>query len=140
LPLINVDLKAKALFIKNLLTMPNDYIYANSARLGQGIESMCGILWTLLGQTKMICEDLIFYINVVPRVETTYPSVDWKKVWQNLSSNFITTEWKMTMYRDLNDLIPNNVKLKKHRIPGTQSQEQEMRVFPVILGMVETTV
>jgi hypothetical protein len=36
LALINVDLKAKALFIKNLLTMPNDYIYANSARLCLG--------------------------------------------------------------------------------------------------------
>jgi hypothetical protein len=34
LALINVDLKAKALFIKNLLTMPHNYIYANSARLG----------------------------------------------------------------------------------------------------------
>jgi hypothetical protein len=28
---INVDLKTRALFIKNLLTMPKDYIYANSA-------------------------------------------------------------------------------------------------------------
>jgi hypothetical protein len=36
LALINVDLKVNALFIKNLLTMPNDYIYANSARLGLG--------------------------------------------------------------------------------------------------------
>jgi hypothetical protein len=34
LALINVDLKAKGLFIKNLLTMPNDCIYANSACLG----------------------------------------------------------------------------------------------------------
>jgi hypothetical protein len=33
-PLIKVDLKAQALFKKNLLTMPNDYISANSARLG----------------------------------------------------------------------------------------------------------
>jgi hypothetical protein len=34
--MINVDLKTNALFIKNLLTMPNDYIYANSARLSLG--------------------------------------------------------------------------------------------------------
>jgi hypothetical protein len=34
LALINVDLKAKTLFIKNLLTLPNNYIYANSARVG----------------------------------------------------------------------------------------------------------
>jgi hypothetical protein len=34
--LINVDLKSKALFIKNLLTIPNDYIYANSTRLRPG--------------------------------------------------------------------------------------------------------
>jgi hypothetical protein len=33
LALINVDLKAKPLFIKNLLTIPNDFIYANSALL-----------------------------------------------------------------------------------------------------------
>jgi hypothetical protein len=71
--------------------------------------------------TKVICEDLIFNLYVLPRVKTSYPAVavDWKKVWQNLSLNFIPTDWKMTMY--LNDVIRNNVKLKKHRIPGTQS-------------------
>jgi hypothetical protein len=36
LALINVDLKAKVLFIKKLQTMPNHYIYANSARLSLG--------------------------------------------------------------------------------------------------------
>jgi hypothetical protein len=97
LALINVDLKAKALFIKNLLTMPNDYIYANSARLGLGRNtrdwSQCAVDFDRPNQvtTKMIYEDLIFNLNVAPRVETTYPPVDWKKVWQNLSSNFIPT-------------------------------------------------
>jgi hypothetical protein len=97
LALINVDLKAKALFIKNLLTMPNDYIYENSARLGLGKT----VDFDRPNQvtTKMIYEDLIFNLNVIPRVETTYPAVDWKKVWQNLSSNFLPTDWKITMYR-----------------------------------------
>jgi hypothetical protein len=130
LALINVDLKAKALFIKNLLTIPNDYIYANSARLCLGRNarqcSQCAVDFDRPNQitTKMIYEDLIFNLNVVPRVETTYPAVDWKKVWQNLSSNFTPTDWKMTMYQVLNDVIPNNVKLKKHRIPGTPSPNQ----------------
>jgi hypothetical protein len=59
LALINVDLKAKALFIKNLLTMPNDYIYANGARLGLGRNTKVetpkigvNVRWTLIGQTK----------------------------------------------------------------------------------------
>jgi exonuclease III len=127
LALVNVDLKAKALFMKNLLTMPNDYIYANSAHLGLGRNakewSQCAVNFDRPNQitTKVIYDDLIFNLNAVPRVETTYPAVEWKKVWQNLSSNFIPTDWRMTMYRVLNDVIPNNVKLKKHRIPGTSS-------------------
>jgi hypothetical protein len=55
LVLINVDLKAKTLFIKNLLTMPNDYIYANSARLRNWVETPgngVNVRWTLIGQTK----------------------------------------------------------------------------------------
>jgi hypothetical protein len=53
-PLIKVDLKAQALFIKNLLTMPNDYIYANSARLGLCRTPGHGgsVQWTLIGHTK----------------------------------------------------------------------------------------
>jgi hypothetical protein len=125
LALISVALKAKALFIKDMLTMPNDYIYANSTSLGLDRNarewSQCTVDFDRPDQvtTKMIYEDLIF--NVVPRVETTSPALDWKKVWQTLPSNFIPTDWKMPMYRVLNDVIPNNVKLKKHRIPGTQS-------------------
>jgi hypothetical protein len=88
------------------------------------VETPGNVRWTLGPNqlfTKMIYEDLVFNLNVVSRVETTYPAVDWKKVWRNLSSNFIPTVWKITMYLVLNDVIPNNVKLKKHRIPRTQS-------------------
>jgi hypothetical protein len=53
--------------------------------------------------------------------ELRQPTQYRKKVWQNLSSNFIPKE-KMTMYRVLNDVIPNNVKLKEHRIRSRQSQ------------------
>jgi hypothetical protein len=49
LALMNVDLKAKALFVRNLLTIPNDYIYANSARLSL---VRVNVRWTLIGQTK----------------------------------------------------------------------------------------
>jgi hypothetical protein len=86
LALINVDLKAKSLFIKNLLTMPNDNIYANSALLGLGRNarelSQCAGDIDRPNQVtmKMIYENLIFNLNVIPRVETTYPAVDWKKV------------------------------------------------------------
>jgi hypothetical protein len=74
LVLLNVDLKANALFIKNLLTMPNDYIYANSARLGLGRNArewnQCAVDSDRPSQviTKMIYEDLIFNLNVAPRV------------------------------------------------------------------------
>jgi hypothetical protein len=33
--------------------------------------------------TKMIYENLIFNLNVVPRVEITYPADNWKQMWQN---------------------------------------------------------
>jgi hypothetical protein len=84
LVLINVDLKANNLFKKNLLTMPNDYIYARFS-LGRNARewSQCAMDFDRPNQvtTKMIYEDLIFNLNVVPRVETTCPAVDWKKVW-----------------------------------------------------------
>jgi hypothetical protein len=65
LALINVDLKAKALFIKNLQTMPNHYIYGNSARLSLGRNakewSQCAVDFDRPNQvtTNMIYEDLI---------------------------------------------------------------------------------
>jgi hypothetical protein len=87
LALINVALKANPLFITDMLTMPTDYIYANSARLGLDRNarerSQCAVNFDRPNQvtTKTIYENLIFNLNVVPRVETTYTAVDWKKVW-----------------------------------------------------------
>lgn len=48
-------------------------------------------------------------------VQTKFPSINFPICWENLRENHVPSDWKSTTYLVINDVIPNRVKLRRHR-------------------------
>lgn len=64
----------------------------------------------LLNTSKLIYSSLITRKIKIPKIETKYPELNWKCIWKNLSSSFIPSDTKETLYFILNDVIANKDK------------------------------
>jgi hypothetical protein len=124
-------MKSKALFVKNILfrtednvVVPNDdFLLQETAIWGQLPRNMREWLTEAeelqngnLTSAKMLYLHFLENRNHVPRVGTTYPTVDWSLLWKNISLSFLPTDWRASVYLMVNDALPNAVRLRRHRI------------------------
>jgi exonuclease III len=130
LGLINLEIKVKSLFLKsnlflkeeNFIIIKRDYFYMerNSIETTRNIldyfSSAEIIIQRSLKTTREIYWFLMDQHPFIPRVETAYPAVDFKRIWYNISRNFIPTDWKVATYLIINDVVPNAARINAHRI------------------------
>jgi Reverse transcriptase (RNA-dependent DNA polymerase) len=133
LTLINLELKMKALFLKsnlflkeeNIIVIHRDYFYneRNFLLTTRNIVEWFSIAENIIHQnlvtTKLIYWKLMDQQIFVPRIETAYPTVDFKRIWYNISRNFIPSDWRIATYMVINDVVPNAARLSAHRIAHT---------------------
>ncbi len=131
LSLIDIEMKAKALFIKNILYKIEDNIVVPNIDFLLLETSIRGLLtrnmreWLTdsedlqngnLTSVKMLYFHFLDLRNHKPRVETEYPNIDWTQIWKNLSSSFLPTDWRAAVYLLVNDAVPNAARMRRHRI------------------------
>lgn len=69
-----------------------------------------------LTSVKLLYSHFLDCRNHKPRVESEYPEVDWPRLWENLSKNYLPTDWRASVYMIVNDALPNTERLRRHRI------------------------
>jgi Reverse transcriptase (RNA-dependent DNA polymerase) len=131
LSLIDIEMKAKALFIKNILykveddtVVPNsDFLLLETTIWGLLTRNMREWLTEAedlqngnLTSVKMLYFHFLDLRNHKPRVETEYPNIEWAQIWKNLSHSFLPTDWRANVYMLVNDAVPNAARLRRHRI------------------------
>lgn len=133
LSLIDVESKMKALFIKNLIFIQGEHPVDNfmlaqktNNKLPRNTRE-----WIVLAEEKrqydrsntcnLIYKSLINDLNIVPKIETELPNINWQTVWQNMQHGFLSTDGKHAMFVTFNDIVPYKDKLLRHGIRGTIS-------------------
>lgn len=130
LALINVEIKTKALFLRrnlfakeeDIIVTKRDFLYneKNSIETTRNIkvwfDDAENIIQRNLNTTKQIYWHFIDQQNFIPRIETAYPTIDFKRIWHNISRNYIPTDWKIATYLVINDVVANAARLNAHRI------------------------
>lgn len=131
LSLIDVECKAKSLFIKNVLFVHQDgdkdsfmLSQQNNRSLGRNSlewirESSEISKYPGLTTSKSIYRFLISQHGITPKIEQEFPDLPWNMFWQNLHKNFLSSEVKHSLYILFNDLIPTKSKLFRHKVRGT---------------------
>lgn len=133
LSLVDVESKCKALFVKNILFPSQDGI-KDSFMLSQQTNntlSRNSREWlslaeeisndTDLNTSKKIYRLLISKQNIKIKIATEFPELPWQNYWQNIQSNFISSEEKHSLFIMLNDLIPTKAKLFRHKVRDTNT-------------------
>jgi hypothetical protein len=128
--LINVELKIKSLFLRrnlyakeeNIIVTKRDFLYnernaiETTRNINEWFNDAENMIQRNLITTKQIYWHFIDQQNFVPRIETAYPTVDFRRIWYNISRNHIPTDWKIATYLIISDVVPNAARLSAHRI------------------------
>lgn len=131
LALIDAENKMKSLFIKNILHRDqngkkDDFIIAQAhsrsinRNAREWIREALDIEKTIDDCTsKKIYNYLLSKHNISPKIEKKHPQKSWDLCWQNLSSNFISSEEKHYLFLMLNETIATKSKLYEKKIAGS---------------------
>jgi hypothetical protein len=128
--LINLEIKVKSLFLKsnlflkeeNFIIIKRDYFYneRNSIETTRNIREYFSTAESLIQRNLNTTRQIYWYYMdqhpFISRVETVYPTVDFKRIWFNISRNYIPTDWKVATYLVINDVVPNAARVNAHRI------------------------
>lgn len=129
--MIDVECKAKSLFIKNILFVHQDggkdsfmLSQQNNRSLSRNslewIRETSEILeYPELTTSRSIYRFFISQQSITPKIEQEFPDLPWSIFWQNLQKNFLSSETKHSLYILFNDLIPTKSKLFRHNVRGT---------------------
>jgi hypothetical protein len=69
-----------------------------------------------LSSTKLIYLTLLERQEFTNYIETKYTQINFNQIWKNLSANYLPSDWRATTYLVVNDVFPNTLKLRAHRI------------------------
>jgi exonuclease III len=130
LNLVSIPEKTRALFLKrNLFKITdgfhgerNDFLFVERQNLDllrntrEALVAAPIILERGLITSKMIYKYLLEQQNFNIYIQTKFPSINFSICWENLRENHVPSDWKSTTYLVINDIIPNRVKLRRHRI------------------------
>lgn len=130
--LVNVELKLKALFVKQILYGSNNTIREKDHfllsclhvhKLSRNTSEWAGIAMQYktmdyLNTVSLIYDSLLAQQDHVPKIQIKFPNYDWVTVWENYSSKYFSSEAKSMLYVILNDIFSNNEKLCKYKVRG----------------------
>jgi exonuclease III len=130
LGLINLEIKVKSLFLKsnlfskdeNFIIVKRDYFFSerNTIETTRNINEYFLTAEILIQRNLNTTRQIYWFFMdqhpFIPRVQTAYPTVDFKRIWFNISQNYIPTDWKVATYLVLNDVVPNAARVNAHRI------------------------
>lgn len=138
LNLIDIDLKTKALFIRNTLYISeklgggdtNDALFENRERyiLPRYVKSALLYAASLKSNkpetrsSKEIYKDLMEQRNYIPPICTKFAKLNWQHIWKNMHVKWIPSAWKTDLYMLANDMIPNKLKLGRHGIEDASAR------------------
>ncbi|KAJ4426119.1 hypothetical protein ANN_26928 [Periplaneta americana] len=66
--------------------------------------------------TKEIYTSLLAVKETVPSIITKYPNMKWKRIWKIFTLPNISTDWKTSAYKVVNDIVPTEAKKYHHNI------------------------
>lgn len=129
LSLVDVESKAKTLFIKNILfsgknatidqfmieQVTNKNLTRNTREwIKQAVEYKD----TGFKTSKQLYDDLITKLNIKIKQQEKNPNLQWENMFENVNQNFLSSESKSTLFLVLRDIIPCKSKLYRHRVRG----------------------
>lgn len=142
--LVDVESKCKALFIRNILydtygnaNRDEEYLLTLDclSKLSRNEKEWVTEAKYLKDNFDLTTVKLLYWYfidkrNTVPKIEQTFPLVQWENVWENINSNFLPMEDKSQLYLFVNDLIPNREKLFRYGIGRLQNSNCEVCLLP----------
>jgi hypothetical protein len=130
LALTNVELKTESRFLRsNMFKKVEDifvgredflFVERKTTRLPRNVQeaftSADEVLTRNLSSTKLIYLTLLERQGFTNYIETKYTQINFSQIWKNLSASYLPSNWRVTTYLVVNDVIPNSQKLRAHRI------------------------
>lgn len=135
LGLVDVDLKSKALFIKNILFSYPDaddpmdrFMMAqcqNTSLTKATREWLSEVSRIALYQDLITTKSIYRFLQsekiFVPKVVQENPDLDWKLIWENISSNFLTSNSREALFLVMNDVICTKSKQFRNNVRGVEN-------------------
>lgn len=133
--LIDIALKTKALFIKNILFAKTDNDvttdqfmleqFQNTSLTKNTRDWLCDASRlsneTHLTSTKLIYSFLQNEKPFVPKIMEENPDLDWHLIWENVNKNFLSSYSRETLFLALNDVICTKSKQYRNNVVGVSS-------------------
>lgn len=132
LSLIDIESKAKALFIKNILcsrrTETVDEFMIEQSTNKNLSRNTCE--WIKLAiklknenieTSKQIYDRLIDKMNITIKQQEKKPNFEWENIFENSNQNFLSSESRSSLFMVLRDLVPCKSKLFRHKVRGIDS-------------------
>ena len=137
LDLSNIDIKCKSLFAKSLNTAISQesdefdnayisYFWTNSqnrTKLNPEIRKTINLIEKIpidkieaLNSNKELYKIWNDSSSHTPHVQQKYPNRPWTQIWSHLTMQHISTNWKMSAYCIINEIIPTQDKQQRHGI------------------------
>lgn len=66
--------------------------------------------------TKEIYTSLLDVKETIPSIMKKYPNMNWKRIWKIFTQPNISTDWKTSAYKVVNDIVPTEAKKYHHNI------------------------
>lgn len=127
--LVDVESKAKSLFIKNIINVEDEQEnedpvllhHPKIQSLGRNTKEWIQLALRVKENSALVSVKAIyrFFVDekkIRPRVENVFPNINWEIIWENLSYSFIPSDCKSQMFLLYNDLIISKDKLVKYNI------------------------
>ena len=132
LSLVDVESKAKALFVKNILCQRktntiNRFMIAQSTnkKISRNTREWIKLAIELkennLNTSKQIYDKLINEMNITIKQQQKTPNAEWENIYENVNQNILATDARSTLFAVLRDLVPCKAKLFRHKVRGIDS-------------------